>query len=112
MSLRWGRGMKSFVTLLSLFSLLSLLSLSLLVSSSLSSLSSLSPFELFQYFNERVGDWVNGEGDSRQALNDALDSMKEFVPWLLSQRQLPAGLDPLVRLSLFLLFLYFSRLSL
>ena len=60
------------------------------------SVSQKSPFELFQQFQESVDNWVEGRGNSKESLTIALDSISQVIPWLLSQSQLPTGLDPLV----------------
>lgn len=54
------------------------------------------PFELFQDYQLSVENWVEGKGNSKKSLTDAMNSISEFIPWLLSQQRLPPGLDPLV----------------
>jgi hypothetical protein len=59
----------------------------------------LTPYELFQLYQQGVDDWLRGtnqNGSGREYLEEALESISKFIPWLLSQPSLPPGLDPLV----------------
>lgn len=59
------------------------------------------PYELFQLYQQGVEDWLQGNnrnGNGKETLGEALESISKFIPWLLSQPSLPPGLDPLVSL--------------
>jgi hypothetical protein len=59
----------------------------------------LTPYELFQQYQQGVDDWLRGtnqNGNGKEALEEALESISKFIPWLLSQSSIPPGLDPLV----------------
>lgn len=72
----------------------------------------MSPIQLFNNYNKATSDWIKGgKGDvimvlrtkilslhlgSRKALEAAMESITELVPWLVAQPEFPPGLDPLV----------------
>jgi hypothetical protein len=54
------------------------------------------PFSLFENYNSKTTAWIEGGSNSKAALEDAMRSVAELVPWLVSQPEFPPGLDPLV----------------
>lgn len=59
----------------------------------------INPFSLFEDYNVKTSLWIQGGSNSKLALEDAMKSVTNLVPWLVSQPEFPPGLDPLVSYS-------------
>ena len=66
--------------------------------------SAVHPYQLFQNYQLLTDRWMQGDGgedSSKDLLSNAMESISSLIPILLSQSELPSGLDPMVTKFIF-----------